>query len=61
MNIETVKPAFVTLDEAAKHLGVTRGSVHKYLRLGRIKSIKRFGRRLIPELELDRLWRDGTD
>ncbi len=59
-NIENQKPVFVTLDESAKRLGVLRGTLHKHIKLGKIRSILRFGRRLIPESELDRLWREGT-
>ncbi|MFW6068113.1 MAG: excisionase family DNA-binding protein [Chloroflexota bacterium] len=48
-------PVSVSVDEAARALGVTRAHLHRKLAAGEIKSFKLGRRRLVPYAELQRI------
>jgi excisionase family DNA binding protein len=50
-------PATLTVEEAARVLGISRGTAYKAVRAGEIPSIRIQRRLLVPRLALDRLLR----
>jgi excisionase family DNA binding protein len=53
-----VQPALLSVEEAARYLSIGRSEIFKMLREGRIRSIKRGRRRLVPKSELDKFIRE---
>jgi excisionase family DNA binding protein len=56
-----VTPVLLSVEEAARCLSVGRSEVFAMIREGRIRSIKRGRRRLIPKSELDRFVQQELD
>jgi excisionase family DNA binding protein len=53
-----LEPALLSVQQAAKYLSVGRTELFKMLKEGRIRSIRRGRRRLVPKAELDRFIRE---
>ena len=54
MNTSNTEPLLLTVPESAKLLNVSRVTVFKLLRAGRLASLKIGAKRMIPRQELDR-------
>jgi predicted site-specific integrase-resolvase len=50
----------LTIDEFCAKEDIKQSCFFKYVRLGKIRTIKRFGRRLIPVEEAKRIHEQGT-
>ena len=54
MTTTTAEPLLLTVPESAKLLNISRVTVFKLLRSGRLASLKIGAKRMIPRQELDR-------
>jgi excisionase family DNA binding protein len=50
----------LSIPEACQRLGISRSTLWKYARLGKIKLIRIGGRTLAPSFEIDRLLKEGA-
>jgi Helix-turn-helix domain len=54
-------PVLLPVNDACRELKIGPSSFYKYVRLGKIKTIKKFGRRFVPASEIGRIAVEGTE
>lgn len=54
---EDARPALLSMEQAARRIGVSRGLLYRQAAEGKLKTVKVGTRRLVPRTEIDRIAR----